>query len=357
MPPSYRNNYITLIVLSVLAWILVPVLGFFALGVSKNTKDYAKELENRNKSRDAYSSDKTSLAPWPGDSQAENRWTEAQRVGHRDRLQDALSFLKAYDEKKKTLEQKKAETKKIQATLDALLNRYMVGIPQDKFDYDKPDEFLYTLLRVQRKEIGPAFIDFLHKAYPNLYIAADCTVPGPPINITSTGQNLPPVGPEGRLSWPVGRDAFPVVVYGTYDELLNFIDTLPLKHFRITQMSGLELTREAVDHEGHVLLRLNCTMQVFVWPKNARPAAAAGGAGGPGGPGAPGGPGGPGPEGPGGPPGGPPGASPGGPPGGAPAPGGPAPPGGGAKKGKDDDGGGGGKGGGLKSRNKGGGDD
>lgn len=255
---------------SIFLCILVPSVAYFA-SIKKINEEWTKHLAARDASRGKYASSTTSQVNWPADGVDLTNASQRAKDGDADRKQDAAAFEQTKKQREVDLAAKKVELAKHKAALDALINRYMKGINRAKFNYERPDDFMYELLYRQRDEAGPRLIRFVHKTYPNLFFEFDANVPAPPINLTKG--TLPPPGPEGRLDWPLGRGTFSMTVFGLLPELLRFIETFPEKYDRIAQITDFTLTREAFDHRGTVLMRLNTSIRLFVWPENAQPPA------------------------------------------------------------------------------------
>lgn len=271
---GFRALYVPLIF--ILPWVGVPA-GLYFGKIKKLNESWDQQLQARNTSRGVYNSGTTFERNWPVEGQDENpKFAEAVQ----DRQQDEDAFAQKKTDKQQELVDKTVERDAHKKLYDEILNRFMAGISRDKFDYEKPDEFLYELLKQQRDKVGPHLIQFLHKAYPDLYFIFATSVPAPPINLT--GANLPQTGTQGRLVWPVGGGPVSMTVYGLYDDLLNFVETFPDRYDRITYLRDFSLQRVAFDYEGHVLMRLSITAEFFVWPENvaaAAPAQPAGGMG------------------------------------------------------------------------------
>lgn len=308
--------------------------GVYFTKVRKLRTEWKKTLDERNTNRQVYKSNTNFTGLWPTEGREDKRTEE----GKKDKADDDTAKKKGKQDKEKTWDDAKKERDAHKKLYDALMKQYMRGINRDRFRWDRPDDLVLEMLKLLRDEEGPRLIQFLDKEpdikaekdkqYRNLFFRWPIPVPPPNLNINSAPASLPVVGPFQRLSWPVGVGPLPFTVWGTYDDLLRFVETFPKRYDRIALISSFSLQRLAFDWRKSVLLQLACTIEFFVWPDMV--------------PGSPGGP---------------PGAAapPPGPPGGAPPP----PPGGGAKggaakggkaKGDDDDGGGGGKKGGLKSK-------
>lgn len=258
---KFKAAYVPLIFL--LPWIAWPLAWFFA-AIKPAREAFATELSNRNTNRQVYNSSTTYEGRWPSEGRERPE-------GQADKDQDQQAFEDTRAARQQTLAEETAIANQHRAELQALLNRYMQGLDQDKFDYEKPDILLQELLYKQRDEAGPRFIRFLHKTYPDLYFSFDPNVPPPPINLTAT--TLPPTGTEGRLPWPIGRGGVSMSVYGPYNKLLEFVETLPDKYDRIAEITALNLTRRAFDYKGNVLMQLDTAINFYVWPKNIAPPA------------------------------------------------------------------------------------
>lgn len=261
---GFRAIYVPLIAL--IPWILYPLLWYF-LSIKPMKEDWTEQFEARNTSRQVYGSGTDFRGNWP---EGEPDGPKEQQ-GAEDKQQDQ----QAYEATQARLAEEKAAAEvrrgAHQAELDALLNRFMVGINQNELDYESPDKFLYELLDTQRDEAGPRLVQFLGRAYPDLYFDFDPSVPAPPINLTQN--NLPQPGPQGRLGWPLGKEDIGMIVYGPYDALLNFVDTFPERYDRIAQITAFDLERVAFDYRGTVLMQLTTNIRLFVWPTNATAAA------------------------------------------------------------------------------------
>ena len=253
---NFKAAYVPLIAL--VPWIVYPVAWFF-MSVKPLRQEWDKQYQARNGSRQKYGSDTQFKNNWPPDTVTTGR-------GADDRAQDKKAFDGTKVKKTAELKAKTAENEVHKAQLEALLNKYMAGINRKKLDYKRPDDFMYELLFVQRDREGPHLIAFLHKTYPGLFFDFDWGLPAPPTNWTDN--TLPPTGPEGRLQWPVGKASMNLTLYGPYEDVLKFMETFPDKYDRTVVLSELTLTREAFDYKGNPLLRLNPTMQPFVWPEN-----------------------------------------------------------------------------------------
>lgn len=256
---GFRAIYVPLIF--ILPWVGVPA-GFYFGKIKPLNEEWKTTLDARNGSRGAYGSSTEYEGLWPPEGREDSPKFEA---GRADQQQDEQAFQRRKAEKEAELARTTKERDEHRKLYDQVLNRYMAGINLSKFDYDKPDELLYELLRVQRDEEGPHLIKFLHKTYPDLFFIFGYEVPAPPINLTAS--TLPPKGQEGSLAWPVGRGALQMTVFGPYEKLLDFVETFPDKYDRITYLTGFRLERLAFDYRGSVLMRLNTTAEFFVWPK------------------------------------------------------------------------------------------
>ncbi|MBI5833470.1 MAG: hypothetical protein HZB16_14320 [Armatimonadetes bacterium] len=260
-------------VLPIFLVVWVIVLAIFQFSTWKKLGiEYTKTVSARDGSRGKYQSATSSREQWPDNKRKPAKY----KKGAEDKKQDADQFDKALKALKQQHEVAQVERDAHKAELEKVLKRYMVGINRKAFDYQKPDAFVLELLTQQRDDAGPRLIRFLDANYKNLFFRFPIPVPAPNINLT--GSSLPPPGPEGRLSWPVGSGPLPMTIYGRYDDLLDFVSTFPDKFDRTALISSFSLQRLAFDYRGSVLLQLNCSVEFFVWPTNAPGSPGAGGA-------------------------------------------------------------------------------
>lgn len=276
---GFRWFYVPLIFL--IPWAAVPA-GLYFGSIKKIDEQSTAALSARNTARQAYSGPTTYDGLWPPQGGAE---------GQQDKDAQEEAYEATMTANEETLEETEQQLVATKAEYEALWRRYHRDINANEFDYDKPREFIYHLLELQRDQEGPRFLRFIHRTYPDLYFSFDSLLPPPPL----TPMMPPATDPTyGRLPWPVGKGAYSFTVYGPYEALLSFVETFPERYDRIAQIGNFSLTRIGFDHTGSVLMQMDITIALFTFPRNAgsltnAPAAGAVGAvGAPGAPGAPG---------------------------------------------------------------------
>lgn len=276
---GFRALYVWLIFL--VPWIGVPC-GFYFGKIKKTQEEWRATKTQRDTARGSYGGDTAFAGLWPDQGQES---LPKFQPGKADQEAQQTSFDNTRVRLEAELEASIANKAIYEGRLDREIAAHMIGINRTAFDYQKPDEFMYELLYTQRDREGPHLIQWLEKNYKGLFIVFPINIPTPPI----TPYQQPATGPEGRLEWPVGAGGIPMTVYGKLDEILNFLETFPDRYNRTAQFVGCSLTREAFDYQGSVLMRLDTTLFLFVWPENPPAGGAAGGPGAaPGGSGIPG---------------------------------------------------------------------
>lgn len=276
---NFKAIYVPMI--AAIPWILAPTIVFFA-SIKPMKEEWDSQHTARDASRGAYGSSTTYTGNWPPEGVDAASLPPKLQAGAQDKADDEAAFQAAKKQREETLAAKTVELKEHTDQLAAVVNRFMKDIKQDELDITAPDRFLYEALERLRDKEGPRLIAFLHKNYPNLFFAYAGSIPAPPVNLTAG--NMPQVGTEGRLSWPLGITATSMSVWGLYPDLLRFVETFPEKYDRTIEITAFSLEREAFDHRGVTLMRMDIDFSMFVWPKGvplggAAPAAAAPGPG------------------------------------------------------------------------------
>ncbi len=277
---NFKAIYVPLIAL--VPWILAPTILFFT-SIKPMREEWTAKHQARDTSRQAYGSDTTYTGNWPPEGMDVANVPPKLKPGADDKLADEQAFQAAKKQREETKAAKAIELKQHTDQLDAVTNRFMKDIRRDELDMTAPDRFLYEALERLRDREGPRLIAFLHRTYPNLFFAYSGSIPAPPINLNAG--NMPAVGTEGRLSWPLGIASTSMSVWGLYPDLLRFVESFPERYDRTIEITAFSLEREAFDHRGVTLMRMDIDFAMYVWPNGvplggAAPAAAAAPAGG-----------------------------------------------------------------------------